>query len=515
MPPVNFSGHGRHTCQDLLMAHDGAALPELSLRTLDRLLEGCQVISRDFRYLYVNDSLLRQAHQQREALLGHRMADVFPGIEQTPMFEALRDVMDGGPARQMDNTFTFPDGRVGHFELSIQPVPDGVCILSIDVTARVEAQRLAQRQQRLESLGTLAGGVAHDLNNALAPILMSIGLLRDIGGSDEDLLTSVEDSTTRAARLVRQLLTFSKGSDGPRIPIWPQAVVRDVERFVGQAFPKSIEARYSLAADLPPILGDPTQLGQVLLNLCINARDAMPNGGTLWIDTARTIVDEAYASAVMHGVAGDYVTITVRDTGSGIPADVLDRIFEPFFTTKGPEHGTGLGLSTSLGIVRSHGGFLHVYTQPGVGTSFKVFLPVAESDETPVHDTPVDFPAAGRLALVIDDDERSRQAAATTLSTLGFRVVTANDGSEGLIRLTEHRDDVAVVLLDLHMPALDGRAFHERLDRTHPTLPVIIMSGHLNGDLDGRIGQAPTLQKPFTRAALVRALEAALGRQSR
>jgi PAS domain S-box-containing protein len=497
------------------MSRDDAHVPELSLRTLDRLLEGCQVISRDFRYLYANDSLLRQAQQTSEALIGRRMADVFPGIEDTPMFEVLRRVMESGEAEQLDNSFTFPDGRVGHFELSIQAVPDGVCILSIDVTARVEAQRLAQRQQRLESLGTLAGGVAHDLNNALAPILMSIGLLRDIGGSDEDLLTSVEDSTTRAARLVRQLLTFSKGSEGPRVPIWPQAVVRDVERFISHAFPKSITARYSLAADLPPVLGDPTQLGQVILNLCINARDAMPDGGTLWIDTARTRVDAAYAAAVMHGAVGDYVTITVRDTGSGISPDVLDRIFEPFFTTKDPDRGTGLGLSTSLGIVRSHGGFVHVYTQPGDGTSFKVFLPVAESDEEAVTQAPADFPAAGRLALVIDDDDRSRQAAATTLSTLGFGVATANDGSEGLIRLAEHRDDVAVVLLDLHMPALDGRAFHERLERTHPMLPVIIMSGHLSGESEGRMRQAPMLQKPFTRADLVRALDLALGRQSR
>ncbi len=496
------------------MSHDTSA-PELSLRTLDRLLEGCQVISRDFRYLYVNDSLLHQAKQTREALIGRRMPDVFPGIAETAMFEVLCRVMEGGAAEQLDNTFTFPDGRVGHFELSIQPVPDGVCILSIDVTARVEAQRLAQRQQRLESLGTLAGGVAHDLNNALAPILMSIGLLRDLGGADEDLLTSVEDSTTRAARLVRQLLTFSKGSDGPRVPIWPQAVIRDVERFISQAFPKSITARYSLAADLPPVLGDPTQLGQVILNLCINARDAMPEGGTLWIDTARTHVDEAYAAAVMHGAVGDYVTITVRDSGSGIPPDVLEHIFEPFFTTKGPEHGTGLGLSTSLGIVRSHGGFVHVYTQPGQGTSFKVFLPVAASDDDAITEAPADFPASGRLALVIDDDERSRQAAATTLSTLGFRVSTANDGSEGLIRLAEHRDDVAVVLLDLHMPALDGRAFHERLERTHPALPVIIMSGHFSGEFEGGLRQPPMLQKPFTRAQLVGALDVALGRQSR
>lgn len=348
----------------------------LCRRTLDRLLEGCQIIGRDFRYLYVNDVVVRHARQPREALIGRTMMEVYPGIDETPLFDVIRRVMQGGAPEHLENFFEFPDGTSGWFELSVQPVPDGVCILSIDITERVTAQRLSHRRQRLESLGTLAGGVAHDLNNALSPITMSIGLLRDAGGADEDLLASVEESAGRAARLVRQLLTFSKGSDGERLPVHPQHLIEEMDRFIRRSFPKAIATDIRVDDSLPDVRGDSTQLHQVLLNLCINARDAMPHGGTLTLEATVTDIDAAYASAVLDGRPGRFVCLIVRDTGAGIPPEALDRIFEPFFTTKGPDSGTGLGLSTTLGIVRSHGGFMHVYSEPGRGTTFRVFLPV-------------------------------------------------------------------------------------------------------------------------------------------
>jgi PAS domain S-box-containing protein len=355
-----------------IFANDGVCQ-----RTLNRLLEGCQIIGRDYRYLYVNDALARQSHRARHELVGRTMMEMYPGIEGTPLFASIRNVMEGGPAEQFDNAFEFPDGSSGWFELSIQPVPDGVCILSIDITERVRMQRLANRQQRLESLGTLASGVAHDLNNALAPILLSIGLLKDLGGADDDLLTSVDESASRAARLVRQLLTFSKGTDGAMELLTADTLVREIERLVGRTFPKSIRARYHVTDDLPPIVGDATQLEQVLVNLCINARDAMPAGGVLSVEATLTHVDATLASRVLDGQPGGFVTFTVCDTGVGIPPDVVDRIFEPFFTTKGPETGTGLGLSTSLGIIRSHRGFVHVQSDVRRGSMFRVFLPAA------------------------------------------------------------------------------------------------------------------------------------------
>lgn len=352
-------------------------------RTLDRLLEGCQILDHEFRYVYVNDALLRHARTSRDALIGRRMTDVYPGIEATAVFQAIRRVMRDGDAEHFENLFEFPDGTNGWFELSIQRVPDGVSVLSIDITDRVQAQRLSNRQQRLEALGTLAGGVAHDLNNALAPILLAIGLLRDPEPAqpDTDLLETMQQSADRAARLVRQMLMFSKGTDGPRIAVRPADIILDIERLIHQSFPKHIHLEVRVANGLPTVLGDPTQLSQVLLNLCINARDAMTHEGTLTLEAEVVDVPSANAAVMLDGRAGRFVRLRVRDTGSGIPPALVDRIFEPFFTTKGPEQGTGLGLSTSLGIVRSHGGFLHVDSVEHKGSDFQVYLPANEVRE--------------------------------------------------------------------------------------------------------------------------------------
>jgi PAS domain S-box-containing protein len=352
-------------------------------RTLDRLLEGCQILDREYRYVYANDALVRHARMPREALIGRRMGEVYPGIEATPVFRAIERVMRDGVPEHFENFFEYPDGTSGWFELSIQRVPDGVSVLSIDITDRIQAQRLSNRQQRLEALGTLAGGVAHDLNNALAPILLAIGLLRDIEAApgDADLLETMQQSADRAARLVRQMLMFSKGTDGPRVPVPLGDVVLDIERLVHQSFPKHIHLDVRVADDVPDVLGDPTQLSQVVLNLCINARDAMPREGRLVLDVGAVSLTTATAARMLDGRAGRFVRLSVRDTGVGIPPELIDRIFEPFFTTKGPELGTGLGLSTSLGIVRSHGGFLHVTSTPNLGTEFQVFLPAHEVHE--------------------------------------------------------------------------------------------------------------------------------------
>jgi PAS domain S-box-containing protein len=489
--------------------------PEAFVRTLDRLIEGCQIIGHDYRYLYVNDAVAGQGRRTREELLGRTMMEVYPGIDRTPFFEALRRVLNGGEPEHFDNEFEYPDGSRGWFELMLQSVPVGACILSIDITERLTMQRLASRSQRLESLGTLAGGVAHDLNNALAPLLLSIGLMRDEQQGDPELLDTIEQGAERAVKLVRQLLTFAKGADGQRLHVRPHLLVHEMERMVKSLFPKTITQRFRADESLPSLVGDETQLHQVLLNFCVNARDAMPDGGELTVEADVMDVDETYASSVLDGRPGRFVTFAVRDTGGGIPPEVLDRIFEPFFTTKGPDLGTGLGLSTTLGIVRGHGGFLHVYSEVGRGTTFRAFLPVA-SDEVPAAAAREngEFRGAGRTVLVVDDDARVRQAATTVLGQLGFRVLTAVDGADGLLQLAGHAGELHLVVLDVQMPRMGGEAFYVRMRELLPSVPVLIASGHLKaspGSEPARFADLPHLLKPFSQADFVRALRGVIG----
>jgi len=486
---------------------------EVLVGTLDHLLEGCQIIGRDFEYLYVNEAAAQHGRNKIEALVGKKMAEVYPGIEQTPMFATLRRVMDAGGAAQFENQFSFPDGSVRWFELRMVRVPVGVCILSVDITERVAMTRLASRSQRLESLGTLASGVAHDLNNALAPLVLSVGMLRDEARLDDEFLSTMEEGAQRAVRLVRQLITFAKGADGQRVPVRPVDLVMEMQRLVRSTFPRTITLVARADEHLPMVMGDATQLHQVLLNLCVNARDAMPRGGKLTIEADVMQVDATYAASVLDGRPGAFVTFAVRDNGTGITSDVIDRIFDPFFTTKG-DLGTGLGLSTSLGIVRGHGGFVHVYSEPSLGTTFRVFIPLAAasaSEIVAVRDAH-GLEGRNRTVLVIDDDARVRQAASTVLGQLGFRVVTAMDGADALTQVGAHLGELHLVLLDLHMPRMSGIGFLERLREVMPTVPVIVASGHLHDEetMPQELRGVPQLAKPFTQEDLMWAIKQTL-----
>jgi signal transduction histidine kinase len=496
-----------------LKAHLAPGLnADVLIGTLDHLLEGCQIISQDFEYLYVNEAAAQHGRVGIEDLVGKKMSVVYPGIDHTPMFATLRKVMAEGGRAQFENQFAFPDGSVRWFELRMVRVPIGVCVLSVDITERVAMTRLASRSQRLESLGTLASGVAHDLNNALAPLVLSVGMLRDEARLDAEFLSTMEEGAQRAVRLVRQLTTFAKGADGQRLPVRPAELVAEMERLVRSTFPRNITLRTRADEQLPMVMGDATQLHQVLLNLCVNARDAMPHGGTLTIEADVMQVDPTYAASVLDGRPGAFVTFAVRDTGTGISGDVIDRIFDPFFTTKG-EKGTGLGLSTSLGIIRGHAGFVHVYSEPSLGTTFRVFIPVAAaaSEIIAVRDVH-GLDGRDRTVLVIDDDARVRQAASTVLGQLGFRVVTATDGADALTQVGAHLGDLHLVLLDLHMPRMSGIKFLEQLREVMPTVPVIVASGHLHDadDMPVELRGVPQIAKPFTQEDLVWAIKQAL-----
>jgi two-component system, cell cycle sensor histidine kinase and response regulator CckA len=387
-----------------------------------------------------------------------------------------------------------------------------------DITARKHAERVALRSQRLESIGTLAGGIAHDLNNALAPILMTAELLRMKYPTETQTIDMIQASAKRGADMVRQLLNFSKGAEGERVTIQLRQLIQEMQKLVRGSFPKSIQLVVKGDSKPPAVLGDATQLHQVLLNLCINARDAMPEGGTLTLEVQGMEVDAAYARSIPDAKPGHYVVLRVRDTGVGIRPEVLDRIFEPFFTTKTPDKGTGLGLSTVLGIVRGHDGFLHVYSQPGQGSTFSVYLPIQSTR----HETDlltkagVDFRGRGEMILLVDDEAPIRDVGRIVLSRLNLKPLLATDGVDGLIQVAEHRTELRAVVTDLHMPHMDGLNFVRAFRRMLPDIPVAVASGQMDDELIGEfksLGVTILLAKPFTEAQLAEALKDLLSQE--
>jgi PAS domain S-box-containing protein len=391
--------------------------------------------------------------------------------------------------------------------------PRAILVIDTDVTDRKRLEAQFLRAQRLESIGTLAGGIAHDLNNVLAPIIMSLELLRAEypGESSHDLLDLVSRSARRGADMVKQVLHFARGIEGRRIEVDVRHLLKDIERIVNDTFLKHIDLQLTTDADLWSITGDPTQVHQVLMNLCVNARDAMPNGGTLRITAENLMVDEHYVALNLESHPGPYVLIRVEDTGTGMAAEVVEKIFDPFFTTKEVGKGTGLGLSTSMAIVKSHGGYIKVYSEPGIGTTFKVYLPShaasMSGDEARVRG---EMPKGnGELVLVVDDESAVREITRQTLEAYGYRVLLAGDGSEAIAQFARHQEEVAVVLTDMMMPIMDGPTTIQILRRMRPSLRIIGASGLAADEHIGtamRLGVQQFLHKPYTAFTLLSAL---------
>jgi len=377
-----------------------------------------------------------------------------------------------------------------------------------DITERKAAEELALRSQRLENIGMLAAGIAHDFNNALAPIVMCGTLLREHvpQSAGQKLLDTMEKSAGRSVALVRQLLSFAQGASGQRQLLQTRHVLREVDELAGVTFPKSIRVSADLPADLWPVLANATQIHQVFLNLCINARDAMPVGGELTITAANRRLDAVAAAGIPGARPGDFLTVEVRDTGMGIPPAVLARIWEPFYTTKGEGKGTGLGLSTVRGLLQQHDGFATVQTQEGKGTVFTVYLPAAADETGQAGAPPGPAPARGEneLILIVDDEEPVRTMAADILKGHGYRTLTARDGTDAVEVFTAHLPEMRLVLTDLQMPLLGGDALASVLRRLKPGLPVITMSGVDGQNLVAGGEPVPVfLAKPFRAETLL------------
>ncbi|HVU23346.1 MAG TPA: ATP-binding protein [Opitutus sp.] len=385
-----------------------------------------------------------------------------------------------------------------------------------DVTERKKLEMQFMRAQRMEAIGMLAGGVAHDLNNILAPMLMSAGLLKDsvTDPRDRDLLTMVERSAQRGADIVKQLLTFSRGASGVRAPMQARHLLKEVGGILRETFPREIDFKEDAPHDLWPVMADATQLHQVLVNLCINARDAMPGGGTLTVRAENAMLAAGDPRLGPKAQPGDYVEFTVADTGVGMKPETIERIFDPFFTTKGPDKGTGLGLSTVLGIVRSHEGFVTVASEPRCGSKFRVFIPAARggtahAEEETHHPFPVGH---GELILVVDDEEAIRESFRQVLVQHHYRVVTAGNGREAIARFLEQRESVKLVITDMMMPEMGGAALVRSLRVLQPELRFVATSGlHSASNGDGEEPEvSETLAKPCGPKELLGATARAL-----
>lgn len=396
------------------------------------------------------------------------------------------------------------------------PAGQAKSILSVDTditeNKKLEAQFL--RTQRLESIGTLAGGIAHDLNNVLAPILMSVQLLEKKlkDEASQRLLDTLENNAKRGADLVKQILSFARGIEAKRTLVQIRHLISEIKQIAKETFPKSIEFQTDIPRDLWTLSGDATQLHQVFLNLCVNARDAMPSGGILSIYAENKLIDENYARMHLQAKVGPYIVITVADTGTGISPEVLERIFEPFFTTKDLGKGTGIGLSTVIGIVKSHGGFVQVHTEVGKGSQFQVFLPAIETNEMPElsEGLPTLPGGKGELILVVDDEAAIREITKESLETYAYKVLTASDGIEAIALYAQHKKDIAVVLIDMMMPSMDGPTTIRLLQKMNPTIKIIGVSGlsfNYQFDQVESIGVKAFLSKPYTAKELLKNIQ--------
>ncbi|MBD0386386.1 MAG: response regulator [Nostoc sp. C3-bin3] len=394
-----------------------------------------------------------------------------------------------------------------------------ILTVNTDITEKKHLETQVLRAQRLESIGTLASGIAHDLNNILTPILTTAQLLQmktpDTDERNQQMLKTIENNSKRGAALVKQVLQFARGIDGQRTVVQMNHLFSEIQQIVQETFPKSIELTEHIQPELWAVIGDATHLHQLLINLVVNARDAMPKGGHIEISAENLLIDEDYARMNLDAHVGTYIAITVADTGMGMRSEIIDRIFEPFFTTKEIGKGTGLGLSTAKGIIQSHGGFVTVTSQVGKGTEFKVYLPAVEVAKTPLVEDLELFKGNGELILVVDDETRILETTKILLEVYSYRVLTASNGIEAIALYVQHEDEISVVLMDMMMPLMDGATAIMTLQKINSQVKVVAVSGlNVSEKLAKIPGVKKFISKPYTAKELLQTLHSILVQKS-
>ncbi len=472
-------------------------------------------VDAEERYRFVNRYHENWFKDSRRHFIGRRLEEVHRPSTYAVMRPYSQRALAGEMVRY-EHEMTGRDGKDYCFDVQYIPRRDsdgsvlGYFSLVFDVTERVLRDRQLLRTQRLESVGRLASGIAHDLNNLLTPMLMGPDLLLETirDPADRRMLELIKASAERGAAILRQLLMFGRGSPEARAPLQVGPLIREMLKIIAETFPKNISARPLVSPDLPAIHGNVTQLHQVLMNLCINARDAMPDGGRLTLSARIEDVDAILAKSFAADATGPHVVLGVADTGAGISPGVLDKIFDPFFTTKPVGTGTGLGLSTVLGIVRSHHGFIRVDSQTGQGTRFRIYLPACTEEEAEITpDRAADLPEGrGEWVLLVDDEESARRVARKALEQHAYHVLEARNGKEALAAFERDPGRIQLVLTDLMMPEMDGGTLLRHLRQISPNLKMIAMTGGLSPEEAARAVEtesAAFIFKPFDAGVLL------------
>ena len=485
---------------------------------LDQAQDAILVRDLDQKILFWNKGAEKIYGWSAEEVIGKNAEDILFKDHSTQFDAARQAIIEHGEWKgeihqvRRDGAEIIIEGR-WTLVRDEQGQPKSILVINTDVTEnrRMEAQFL--RAQRMESIGTLAGGIAHDLNNVLSPILMAIDMLqlKTTDESSRKWLDVLRTNAERGGNMVRQVLSFARGVEGERVALQPKHLIKEIVKILRETLPKSIEINFHVPHDLWIISADATQIHQVLMNLCVNARDAMPEGGSISIKAENVSVDENYARMHIEAKAGRFVVISVADTGPGMTQEIQSRIFEPFFTTKEMTKGTGLGLSTAVTIVKSHGGFINVYSELHKGSQFAVYLPALDTPgSVDAAAARTDLPLGhGELILVVDDEESIREITRGTLETFGYTVLTASDGTEALALYADKKNEIAVVLTDMVMPFMDGPATIRALQRMNPKVRIIAASGLGTGHHAGEgalDGVSVFLNKPYTAERLLKTL---------
>lgn len=392
-------------------------------------------------------------------------------------------------------------------------MPKSILIINTDITDKKNLEAQFLRAQRLESIGTLAGGIAHDLNNMMTPIMLSLEILKEKFTDEQSqrLITIIERNTQRGTDLIKQVLSFARGGidSEPKI-LQLSHIISEIKRMTRETFPKDIEIKIDTPGDLWTISGDATKLQQVLMNLCVNARDAMHNGGTLSISAENIIIDDKNKCINTKANVGPYVVVTISDTGTGVPPEIMNRIFDPFFTTKEPGKGTGLGLSVAMAIVKSHGGFINVNSDIGKGSTFRVFLPAIRTEIEDIKVQKSDIPKGhGELILLVEDECSIREITASALERHGYKVISADDGADAITLYTKNKDDVKLILMDMMMPVMNGQESIKAIREINPDVKIIAVSGladRENFDDVTDVDIQTFLPKPYTVEKLLKTI---------